>query len=272
MIDPEKPLKYFARMGWIKVIDASEPLIRAAELMVENKIRHLPVVSQNKLIGFLSVRDIIEVLNAANASDLLKDESKRFMSGKVIAASPEEPLWRALSIMREADIGALPVVNDNGEVIGIFTERDVVNDVAPELGWEGEVERLANERPRTVESGATLADAISIMNELKVRHLPVVSENKLKGMVTALGIMEYALKHRKELEKGTLFGSPISEVMEQPVYVSPETPLSEAIEVLGRSPMDAIVVVGEDLEVKGLLTDRDVLRETARMLERLERP
>jgi len=272
LIDPEKPIKYFARMGWIITIDASEPLMKAMELMVENKIRHLPVVSAKKLMGFLSVRDIIDVLGAVNANVLLREESKRFMSGKVIASSPDEPLWRALSVMKEADIGALPIVNDEDEVQGIFTERDVVTDVAPELSWEGSVERLANERPKTIESGATLADVISMMNEIKVRHLPVVSGKRLEGIVTSLGIIKYVLDHRKELEKGTIFGSPVSEVMEKPVYVSTETPLSEAIDALGRSPIDAVVVVGDDLEVQGLFTDRDVLKETARVLEKLERP
>ncbi|UXD22027.1 hypothetical protein IPA_00980 [Ignicoccus pacificus DSM 13166] len=260
-------------MGWIKVVDARDPLWKAIEIMAENRIRHVPVVSANKLIGMLSVKDVLQVLEALNANELLKQEVSKFMSGRVIAASPEEPLWRALSIMAEADVGALPIVNDEDEVIGIFTERDVVRDVAPELSWEGEVERLANERPRTVEPTATILDAVSIMNELKIRHLPITERKTLKGLVSALSIMSFLKNNLKDVLKSTeILSEPVTRAQDALTYVPENTPLSEAINALGRSATDALLVVGEDMELKGIMTDRDVLRETARILEKLERP
>ncbi len=272
MIDPEKPIKYFARMGWVKVVDAKDPLWKAISLMAENRIRHLPVTSGGKLIGFLSVKDVLGVLQALNVGELLKQEVSRFISGKVVAASPDEPLWRALSVMAEADIGALPIVEDT-EVVGIFTERDVVRDIAPELSWEGEVERLATENPRAVEETATILDAISIMNEAKIRHLPVVEGRRVKGLVSALSILEYVEKKRKEVMKGPeALSVPVTEALDSLTYVPKGTPLDEAIRALGRAPSDAILVVGDDMELKAILTDRDVMRETARQLERLERP
>jgi CBS domain-containing protein len=55
-------------------------------------------------------------------------------------------------------------------------------------------------------------------------------------------------------------------------YVPKHTPLNDAISALARAPSDAILIIGEDMELKAILTDRDILRETAKILEKLERP
>ncbi len=276
MIDPNKPVKYFARLGWVKTVDAGAPLREAAKIMVENKIRHLPVVSAGKLVGFLSVKDLIEVLDSYNAHELLKEEVSKFMSHKVIATHPEDPLWEVLKAMAEADVGAVPLVDDEGKIQGIFTERDVVTNVATELDWgDAKVERLATLNPRVVEPGTPLGDAIDLMNELKIRHLPVVENAKAKGpalgTVTALGIIDYVLSNEKRLAKD-LKADPVRNVMEGLYYVPKESPLSEAIDALSRSPIDAILVLAEDIVVEGIMTDRDVMIESAKVVEKLAMP
>ena len=276
MIDPNKPVKYFSRLGWVKTIDAARPLREAARIMVEAGIRHLPVTSAGKLVGFISIKDIIEVLDSYNAPELIRQEVSKFMSHKVIATHPDDPLWEVLKAMAEADVGAVPLLNDDGEIVGIFTERDVVTNVATELDWgDAKVEKLATLKPKVVEPGTSLGDAIDIMNELKIRHLPVVENAKTRGpavgLVTALGLVRYALENEKRLGKD-LMADPVRSVMEDYRYVSKETPLGEALQTLSRSPADAILVLEEDKVVEGILTDRDVMRETAKYLERLAMP
>jgi CBS domain-containing protein len=276
LIDPNKPVKYFARLGWVKAVDASKPLKEAAQIMVENRIRHLPVTSAGKLIGFISIKDVIEVLDSYNAPELLKDEVSKFMSRKVIATHPEDPIWEVLKAMAEADVGAVPLLNDEGEIVGIFTERDVVTNVAPELDWgDKEVDDVATPKPKVVEPGTPLGDAIDLMNELKVRHLPVVESAKnrgpAKGLVTALGLVDYVIKNIKRLSKD-LKADPVSSVMEEFYYVAKGKKFSEALQTLARSTNDAILVLGEDKVVEGILTDRDVMIESARYVERLAMP
>ena len=275
MIDPTSPIKYFAKMGWIKTVDVNEPLRKAASMMVENGIRHVPVVDKGRLVGFISIRDVVEVLGSYNARTLLKREVYNFMSKRVVASSPEDPLWEALKAMAEADVGALPLVDEEGKVVGIFTERDVVQNVAPELEWEGKAMDLATKNPKVVEAGTSLSDAIELMNELKTRHLPVVENAKSRGpvlgLITALGVSKFALNNENKLP-AILEEAAAEEVMESYSYLGEEAELREALEALARSATDAVLLLGEDKVVKGIITDRDVMRETAKYLERLAMP
>jgi len=275
LIDPERPVKYFAKLGWVKTIDASRPLKEAAELMASHGFRHAPVTSAGRLVGFISIKDIISVLNSANAHDLLKEEVSKFMSRKVIAAHPDDPLWETLKAMAEADVGAVPLINDDGVPVGIFTERDVVINVAPELAWEGPVESLATQRLSCVEPGTPLGDAIDLMDELKVRHLPVVESFRergpAEGMVTALGITDYVLKNLKRLPKD-LKADPVSTVLEDYGYVPKGAPLADAVRALAGSRGDALLVLGENRSVEGILTDRDVMLGSAKFVEKLAVP
>ncbi len=272
LLEPTNEIKYFAKMGWIKVIEAKEPLRNAIKIMVENKIRHLPVVDGGELVGFLSVKDAIDVLDAYNAQDLLKEKVSEFMSENVIAARPEEPLWEVLKVMAEADVGAVPIVDDEGKVLGMFTERDVVLEVAPEIDW-GDVEALkfGSTNVKVVEPATTFLDAVELMKEYNIRHLPVVQNKSAIGLVTALGLLDFALKNEKKLGKG-LEAEPVRSFMEDFVYVPVEAKFLEALETLARSPNDAVLLLGEDKEVKGIITDRDVLRATAKAVERMVRP
>ncbi|ABU81830.1 CBS domain-containing protein [Ignicoccus hospitalis] len=275
MIDPNAPVKYFAKMGWIKVVKAEEPLRNAAKVMVENGIRHLPVVEGENLVGFMSIKDVMEVIGSYNAKDLLKKEVYNFMSKKVIAAAAEDPLWEVLKAMAEADVGAVPLLDNEGKVIGIFTERDVVLNVAPELEWEGEAMKYATKNPKVVERGTPLADALDIMNELKVRHLPVVEDAKNKGpalgILTALNVVDYALRHENKLPEA-LEEVSADEVMSTLSYVVENAEMREAVQALGMSPTDALLLLGDDKVVKGIITDRDVMMATARYVERLAMP
>ncbi|WP_075049176.1 CBS domain-containing protein [Ignicoccus islandicus] len=270
MIDPEVSVKNYARIGWLKVVEYSEPLLNAAKVMVENKIRHVPIVSNKKLIGMLSVKDVIDKLNALNMPDLLKSEVGKLGSGKVIASKPDEPLWLALKVMKEADVGALPIVNEEGEVIGIFTERDVVTQIAPEIEWDKSVKEVGLENPKTVELGTPILDVISLMNEMKIRHVPVVdSSGAVKGMVTALDVIGYALENDRYKKGIRIFEDAVDTIMKQPVFVREDATLNEALNVLANSNYDYVLIVGEDLKLKEILTDRDVLRITADLMEKL---
>ena len=91
----------------------------------------------------------------------------------------------AVNMMAQRRIGAVPVV-DNGKLIGIFTERDVITRVVapgkdPNTTPLGEV---MTESPDTVKSSDSVVHALEMMNARRYRHLPVVDEDKLVGVVS----------------------------------------------------------------------------------------
>ncbi len=86
--------------------------------------------------------------------------------------------------MARAGVGALPVVDDD-RVVGIVTDRDlVVRAMAHGLSPQAKVETVMSHAPATVDAETAVAVALLVMRSVQVRHLPVVSEGRLVGMIS----------------------------------------------------------------------------------------
>ena len=88
--------------------------------------------------------------------------------------------------MRDSDVGAIPVCNNDGKVIGIVTDRDLAITVVADgkSAEEFKVGGLAAGHAITVESDANVIDALNLMARHKVRRLPVVEDQALIGIVS----------------------------------------------------------------------------------------
>jgi acetoin utilization protein AcuB len=115
-------------------IQSDQTVGDAFVLMYERDIRHLPVIEQSKLIGIVSDRDIRQFLGRARiAYENMKEEErylrlpvKEIMSLYPVTVRAETPIGKGVKIMVEKKIGALPVVDLEERVIGIFTELDAL--------------------------------------------------------------------------------------------------------------------------------------------------
>jgi len=94
-------------------------------------------------------------------------------------------VYEALELMAQKEIGALPVV-DNGQIVGIFSERDYARKVilkgrASKTTTVGE---LMASKIFFVRSDATVEQCMALMTEKHVRHLPVLNDHKLIGIIS----------------------------------------------------------------------------------------
>jgi CBS domain-containing protein len=92
--------------------------------------------------------------------------------------------------MMEHNIGALPVLRD-GRLVGIFSERDVMNRVVAAGRTPGttRVAEVMTSNPRTVDADETLEDCLFLMKEFNFRHVVVMSGPDLKGLVSLRDIL-----------------------------------------------------------------------------------
>src|SRR5687768_13840021 len=107
------------------------------------RFHHLPVVDGPKLVGILSQRDMLRATVAgADRSAFARAREHRYleqtfvrdvMRTKLVTARPEEPVSMAAKRMLEMRYGALPVVDLDGNLLGIITENDVVRWAASVL-------------------------------------------------------------------------------------------------------------------------------------------
>jgi CBS domain-containing protein len=104
---------------------------------------------------------------------------------RLVTMSPMTPVSTAAREMTERRIGAVLVV-DEGQLQGIFTERDALTRVlAPSRDPETTlIAEVMTRNPDTISPDETVAYALSVMNERGYRHLPVVEGEKLIGIVS----------------------------------------------------------------------------------------
>lgn len=118
----------------VMTVDENTSLMRATRIMKENNIRRLPVVSHGKLIGIITDRDVKDASPSKTTSldihelyYLLSEmKVKDVMTDTPLTLSGRETLEKAALIMLNSRISGLPVIDDNGHLIGLLSETDVL--------------------------------------------------------------------------------------------------------------------------------------------------
>ena len=109
----------------------------------------------------------------------------RFKGNTVHSVQPTDTVLQALGLMAERDVGAV-VVLDGGRLVGILTERDYARKVAlvGRSSKDSPVSAIMTPHVVCVEPDATVDDCMELMTERRVRHLPVVHNKRVVGLVS----------------------------------------------------------------------------------------
>ena len=103
----------------------------------------------------------------------------------VYSVHPDSSVYDALELLEEKNVGALIVV-DNENLIGVFTERDYARKVVlkGKSSRDTTVRDIMSDRPIVVSPNASVDLCMQLMTEKYIRHLPVIEEGKLVGVVS----------------------------------------------------------------------------------------
>jgi len=103
-----------------------------------------------------------------------------------------------MQLLRAQRTGAV-LICEGSKLVGIFTERDALKQMAAGADLKRPVREIMSTEPVTVPSSATVGHAIRTMAEGSFRHLPIVdSDHKPKGVVAVHGIVHYIVDHFPE--------------------------------------------------------------------------
>jgi acetoin utilization protein AcuB len=139
-------------------VDEGDSMKKAMDLLKEHEIRHLPVLKDGeRLVGILSERDIKQASpSPATALEIReiyylldKVKVKQIMTRRPYTVSSSAPIEEAALIIREKKIGCLPVVDD-GKLVGILTETDIIDAFIAGMGVNGpgyRIELVLQNRP-----------------------------------------------------------------------------------------------------------------------------
>jgi len=113
-------------------LEPDDTIGQAEEIMNRQDIRQLPIVKDSELVGIITDRDIRSFLGGRifvtpeERERIMNTKVDSVMSSKPIAVAPEDNLRDAIELLIEEKIGALPVVDEEGGLVGIVTHVDVL--------------------------------------------------------------------------------------------------------------------------------------------------
>ncbi|HMJ21647.1 MAG TPA: CBS domain-containing protein [Terriglobales bacterium] len=125
---------------------------------------------------------------------------------KVCSVEADSSVLEAARLMMEQRIGAVPVMR-SGQLVGIFSERDVMNRVVAvgRLPGTTKVSEVMTANPKAVDVGESIENCMYLMREFGFRHLPIVDGKELKGLVSSRDILLRYIS-LKEAEQGRIAG------------------------------------------------------------------
>jgi len=112
--------------------------------------------------------------------------------------APSSPVYDALKLMADKDIGAL-VVTEGDKIVGVFSERDYARKVVLRGRWSKDtpVSEIMTASVLHVPPWRTIDDCMAIMTENRVRHLPVVENGKLVGIITIGDVVKSVISQQQ---------------------------------------------------------------------------
>ncbi len=131
-------------------------------------------------------------------AELLKLKDKH--QGEVHTVGPDQMVIDAIKLMAKMNIGAVPVVQ-GGKVVGIVSERDYARkmELAGRASVGTPVSEIMTHDVKTVDSHHTVDQCMNIMTDRRLRHLPVVDEGRLVGLLSIGDLVKAAIAEQARL-------------------------------------------------------------------------
>jgi acetoin utilization protein AcuB len=173
-----------------KTVSPRDTLTRAADIMREYRINHLPVVEGGKLVGILSDTDLRNASLASGpgqAAEELPGRDRRVrevMKTEVWSLTPEDSVEDALLIIRRKKFGALPVLSGD-RLVGILTKIDLLNAVIDVLNLDDVGLRIEVSLPRTLGRFEELVAVLEALSA-RIQSCIVTPRKGTDGMVALL--------------------------------------------------------------------------------------
>ncbi|MFZ2471516.1 MAG: CBS domain-containing protein [Methanothrix sp.] len=202
------------------VITPDKSIVEASRLLIKHDIRRLPVVEDKKLVGIITVADIVRV-----AADLGIDESiESYLEKETVVLWSEMPLAVAGSIMEFAAVEACPVIDSSLKLAGMISDRDLIKTSV--------IEDTVEKTDMSANDGEDTWMWDRVMQTISKYY--TVSRIKLKNI-------------------------PVSEAMVPPITAYKKDGVGKCAAIMHKNRIDQMPVVTSSGKLMGMLQDKDIL-------------
>lgn len=132
-------------------------------------------------------------MNSNNENTLLS----KLLTRDVISINENETIYKAIKLLANNNIGALPVVNSEMELCGILSERDVIREMSnnPSVNFKKSlINSIMTSNVITIEKNESSENIMVTMTNNKIRHIPIVDKKILIGIVSIGDVVKRLLE------------------------------------------------------------------------------
>jgi CBS domain-containing protein len=257
---------------------ATTPIYDAIQIMAKEGFRRIPIANPGTkaLEGIITATDIIDYLGGGKKFEIIEqrfggnffkaiNEPVRLIMVKdVVSVKVYAKVSKAIELMKEKNLGGLPVVDDRDSVKAIITERDVAHIFADRISGV-KVSQIMSEKVVTALSRTTIFEAEKTMASQGFRRLPIVSDGKVIGIITSMDIIRF-------FGSGTVFkylqSKTIKQVLntlaleiatKQVSTIEPQADIGYAAKIMQDKNIGAMPVI-QSGKLVGIITERDFFK------------
>jgi|TARA_Y100000385_G_C12944847_1_gene572835 CBS domain-containing protein len=137
-------------------------------------------------------------MNSNNENILIS----QLLTRNLVSINENKTTYNAIKLLTTNNIGALPVLNDNMELSGIISERDIIREISNNLSVnfkKSNIKSIMTSKVITINKNTKSETIMDIMSKNKIRHIPIV-ENKLLIGIVSIGDVVKRLLEKFNLE------------------------------------------------------------------------
>ncbi|MEZ6242600.1 MAG: CBS domain-containing protein [Phycisphaerales bacterium] len=135
----------------VRTVDMDQTLAHVREIFARVSFHHLVVIDNEKIVGLISDRDLFRAVSPFAGTSVeqtrdahtLQQKVHQIMTRQVITCRGETPAWKAGRLMLEKRVSCLPVVDREGQCVGILTLRDIARWAIERMNGGGATTRAA---------------------------------------------------------------------------------------------------------------------------------
>ncbi len=252
-----------------------DTISHARNLMLERGVKRLLVVDKKgKLVGILTLRDIVRILSSRRAPwkwrSLESSLVGTYMTKDPVTITPDTSIYETAKLMIKLGISGLPVVKSDS-LVGLLTKTDLIKYFAEKMRGVFSVRDLMKKDVITVRETDNVKKAAKIMMEKRVKRLVVTdSAMKILGIVTETDLAYVgAIWSKKRIVIETLAGrevrglkaKTVGEIMKTPVVtVKPKYDAAKAARMMLEFGFSGFPVSFDGEKLEGLITKTDVIK------------
>jgi CBS domain-containing protein len=257
------------------------PIYDAVQIMSKRGFRRIPISDPGtkRLLGIVTATDIVNYFGGGDKFQIIQQKYsgnfykainepvKTIMTHNVISVLTTANLDKAIRLMIEHNIGGLPVVDEEGKIWAIITERDVIDLFMGKISGVKVTEAMSR-KIQTIDPSTSIFEAVKTMTAQGFRRLPVVLNKKLLGIVTVMDVIRYFGSKQvfEHLRAGTITQILQTSIMEiateNVVTVESRVDVGAAAKLMRDNNIGALPVL-DDGRLNGIITERDFFKVIA---------